>query len=472
MFLPMKSMKYYRLWIYTCNAVLFVSVLSFCVAGSIILSDNRRQLVTSVQLYQPSFLYAYLAIFLQGGVIQVMGCVAALRLNEKLLNAYWISLLVLLIGDILVGGMWMVKFDSLTENITADLHGRLRSEYADKTSQFRYIFDDLQRSSQCCGVESPLDYNGSFWQLTETEYFSDYERRALNTSLDEDHIDVDFNETLIEEQDEIQHHQPHPDHEEELNSEDLLLPWSCCVAQFLAEEEEKERKLNEPEALANTIRHRLMAKNQADKENSKNPTLPFGIRKVQFHNLRKKVGKEYNPEELIWETDQWCIYSPSEGALWHHHNGCSEPLKAWINSSGDTLFVIGFCVIAFLKLTFLGILHYEIKEMIQKIQMMHKETIWATPNGDMVRLGTLTSNSPTLDEIGPTEKPIRPTELPGPINTLVSAHGSGQPTITTTQHTGDHSSHNLHHHQPSSHQVNHIQQSGGTHQPSSRQTAI
>ena len=75
-----------------------------------------------------------------------------------------------------------------------------RSEYADKTSQFRYIFDDLQRSSQCCGVESPLDYNGSFWQLTETEYFSDYERRALNTSLDEDHIDVDFNETLIEEQ--------------------------------------------------------------------------------------------------------------------------------------------------------------------------------------------------------------------------------------------------------------------------------
>ena len=80
---------------------------------------------------------------------------------------------------------------------------------------------------------------------------------------------------------------------------------------------------------------------QADKENSKNPTLPFGIRKVQFHNLRKKVGKEYNPEELIWETNQWCIYSPSEGALWHHHNGCSEPLKAWINSSGDTLFVIG-----------------------------------------------------------------------------------------------------------------------------------
>ena len=26
--------------------------------------------------------------------------------------------------------------------------------------------------------------------MTETEYFSDYERRALNTSLDEDHVDI------------------------------------------------------------------------------------------------------------------------------------------------------------------------------------------------------------------------------------------------------------------------------------------
>ena len=63
-----KRIKFLFLYLFS---VLFVSVLSFCVAGSIILSDNRRQLVNSVQLYQPSFLYAYLAIFLQGGVIQV-----------------------------------------------------------------------------------------------------------------------------------------------------------------------------------------------------------------------------------------------------------------------------------------------------------------------------------------------------------------------------------------------------------------
>ena len=63
-------------------------------------------------------------------LFQAIGCAAALRLSEKLLNIYWISLLVLLIGDILVGGMWMIRFDHLTKNLEADLHGRLRYIFA------------------------------------------------------------------------------------------------------------------------------------------------------------------------------------------------------------------------------------------------------------------------------------------------------------------------------------------------------
>ena len=88
-------------------------------------------------------------------------------------------------------------------------------------------------------------------------------------------------------------------------------------------------------------------------------------------------------------------------------------------------------------MTFLGILHYEIKEMIQKIQMIQKET--QQMNGDLLRLGTLTSNSPVVDE--EIANPSRPTNLPGPVNTLVSAnysaheHGCAAPTITTTQHS-------------------------------------
>ena len=35
--------------------------------------------------------------------------------------------------------------------------------------------------------------------MTENEYFMDYERRALNSSLDEDHVDVEIK--LSEEED-------------------------------------------------------------------------------------------------------------------------------------------------------------------------------------------------------------------------------------------------------------------------------
>ena len=61
------------------------------------------------------------------------------------------------------------------------------------------------------------------------------------------------NEAHDAESDEDEHH---------VDSDDLLLPWSCCASMWLKQQEEIEKRLNEPEALANTIRHRLMAKNQ------------------------------------------------------------------------------------------------------------------------------------------------------------------------------------------------------------------
>lgn len=48
-------------------------------------------------------------------------------------------------------------------------------------------------------------------------------------------------------------------------------------------------------------------------------------------------------------------------------------MLVWLRSTADILFVIGYCVIAFLKLCFLGILRYEIKEMIQKIKLLQNE---------------------------------------------------------------------------------------------------
>ena len=60
-------------------------------------------------------------------------------------------------------------------------------------------------------------------------------------------------------------------------------------------------------------------------------------------------------------------------ADWHHHEGCEGPVRDWLHATADSLFVIGFCVIGFLKFTFLGLLRFEIKEMIQKIKVLKNE---------------------------------------------------------------------------------------------------
>lgn len=60
--------RYYRLWIYTCNAVLLLAVIVFCgVAGKILLADYKRSLVNGLNLTQPSFVYAYFALLIQSG---------------------------------------------------------------------------------------------------------------------------------------------------------------------------------------------------------------------------------------------------------------------------------------------------------------------------------------------------------------------------------------------------------------------
>lgn len=61
--------------------------------------------------------------------------------------------------------------------------------------------------------------------------------------------------------------------------------------------------------------------------------------------------------------------------------GCTDRIVSWLRHTADILFVLGYCVIAFLKLCFLGILRYEIKEMIQKIKLLQTEMAGAILNG-------------------------------------------------------------------------------------------
>ena len=121
------------------------------------------------------------------------------------------------------------------------------------------------------------------------------------------------------------------------------------------------------------IRNKLLAKEEVEREAEK--------RRKEEEEKAEKAKKDRHRKKLIlgppvYSKGAWCSYSPSykDEPHWHFRNGCTGPLKAWLTSSTDLLFVIGFCVIAFLKFIFLSILHYEIREMIQKIHMLENET--------------------------------------------------------------------------------------------------
>lgn len=65
-----------------------------------------------------------------------------------------------------------------------------------------------------------------------------------------------------------------------------------------------------------------------------------------------------------------------------YQQGCFEKVASWLRNTADILFVVGYCVIAFLKFTFLGILRYEIKEMISKIKLLQQELSCEVMSGD------------------------------------------------------------------------------------------
>ncbi|XP_031342381.1 tetraspanin-9-like [Photinus pyralis] len=164
--LSTRAMRYYRLWIYTCNTALLAGSIAFCgAAARTLIFDYRRFLIPSLTLYQPSFLYAYLALATQGGALQILGCVGAVRLSERMLNAYWLLLLVLLFGDVVLGAFWAFRFDRVCQELRPGLRIKLLQEYG-AGGDLTILWDRLQRESECCGLTGPGDYNNrSGYQL-------------------------------------------------------------------------------------------------------------------------------------------------------------------------------------------------------------------------------------------------------------------------------------------------------------------
>lgn len=262
-----RAMRYYRLWIYTCNTALLAGALAFCgAAARTLLFDFRRTLIPSLTLYQPSFLYAYLALVTQGGALQLLGCLAALRLSEKLLNAYWLLLLVLLFGDVVLGAFWAFKFERICQELRPTLRIKFQQEYG-TNQHMTDMWDRLQNEESCCGVTGPDEFNLS----SSVVIINNNSNNTITTAT----------------------------------TGTTTIPSSCCL---------------EPA-----------------------PTT----------------------QQLINNTIIKCIKT--------HINGCDERLLQYLRSTASLLAILGYCVLAFLKMCFLGILRYEIREMIQKIRILRAE---------------------------------------------------------------------------------------------------
>lgn len=66
-----KAMRYYRIWIYSANVALFLGTLVYSIAFLSVIGDERLSFFPAIRLYQPSFIYSYCAILVQGGLLQV-----------------------------------------------------------------------------------------------------------------------------------------------------------------------------------------------------------------------------------------------------------------------------------------------------------------------------------------------------------------------------------------------------------------
>lgn len=456
-------MRYYRLWIYASNLVLMAGVVIFASVAAALLSDPRRQLLppAAVSPHQPSVVYAYAALFLQGAVLPVVGCIGALRLSEKLLNSYWILLLVLLAGDMIVGLVWVFRFQKLVAGLVPDLKTRLSLDYG-HDAEFDAAWDLLQRSARCCGVESPADFNNSLW-LANLADRPAWQPSGLSNNRDQ--LTSSSSSSTQTQHNKGQGRPMRPSLIRDQRVSRLPLPDSCCKsASFTSEQLRKnghfmsmasevppgrkevygtgkhrqqlrdyneryhERMMREQlhlqqqqQQLAGnlSLSHRPLTTVQQPTPQQQGssriqrrvtttpasaPTIPISpsaghkkesVNRQQQHqqqqqqhpNQHRHRGltldeKETDDEDgLDEDEDLWPSSSVECGGVWPsvgdvsdvHESGCGEFVSSWLHMTGDTLFVLGYCVLAFIKLCFLAILRYELREMVAKIKILQSE---------------------------------------------------------------------------------------------------
>ena len=430
--LALQAMRYYRLWIYASNLVLMAGVVIFASVAAALLSDPRRQLLptTAVSPHQPSVIYAYAALVLQGAVLPVIGCLGALRLSEKLLNSYWILLLVLLAGDMIVGIVWVFRFQRLVAGLVPDLKNRLSLDYGND-ADFDAAWDLLQRSARCCGVESPADFNNSIWLANladrpawqppvvtnRVQLTSSPNQRPLRPSLigdlrvsrlplpDSCCKSASFNSDQLRKngfmsmasevppgRKEVygtgKHRQQLRDYNERYH--ERMMREQLHLQQQQQQQQQLAGNLTLNRPVSTTVQQG--AARYQRRVTTLSPSVTSTRKEHRHHNQHRHAA------QLDDETDESLESGEEEcGGVWPsvgdvsdvHEAGCGEFVLSWLHMTGDTLFVLGYCVLAFVKLCFLAILRYELREMVAKIKILQSEQALTSIAGPLASSGAM-----------------------------------------------------------------------------------
>ncbi|XP_008482247.2 uncharacterized protein LOC103518943, partial [Diaphorina citri] len=231
-----KAMRYYKIWIYTCNIALFISIVGFVVISfKIIINNYKRKLIVDFHLLQPSLLYIYIALFIQCSFLQIIGYFGAKKLNIKLLNFYWLLILLLLINDIIFGIIFLYNYNILITNLNFKLKSQLKLYAAGKNSdpgapggegaEFIELWQQLQAEYKCCGVENFIDFynvniTGAAAVSEPTLSFGTMTTYPPDDLLEDPPTTLHFPEDLLV--------APSDDRIHNQDSVRILLPNSCC----------------------------------------------------------------------------------------------------------------------------------------------------------------------------------------------------------------------------------------------------
>ena len=163
-----KAMRYYRLWIYCANITILLGTLIFVLATLYVASDYRIRLLVSsdfrarnrlgaiggsgeesergdegeeeeeseeakseirISYTESGVILAYVAIAIQAGVLQAIGCFGAIRMKERWIQTFWYLILALTLFDVVFLLYWLSRYDFIIRSLRYHMSSRLSKHY-------------------------------------------------------------------------------------------------------------------------------------------------------------------------------------------------------------------------------------------------------------------------------------------------------------------------------------------------------